>query len=57
MFGKDVEHWLDLCELAAKELDPTKQRAILQDIACILNAKTGPHEECPTVKKIKHFFS
>jgi len=51
MLTKDVKRWLSLCELAAKEQDPKKQRVILQDIARILKAKPDLPKRAPSTKK------
>jgi len=42
MLAKDIERWLDLCEIAAKEQDPKKLRAQFKEITRILKAKPDP---------------
>ena len=42
MLAKDVERWLSLCELAAKEQEPKKSRGHFKEITRILKAKPDP---------------
>ncbi len=39
MFGKTKERWLELCELAASEQDSVKLKALIEDIARLLEEK------------------
>jgi hypothetical protein len=48
MLAKDVDRWLSLCELAAKEQDPNKLRGHFKEITRILKAKPAPLKRDPT---------
>ncbi len=39
MFGKTKERWLELCEQAANEQDSVKLKALVEDIARLLQEK------------------
>ena len=50
MFGKTKERWLELCELAANEQDSVKLKALIEDIARLLEEKDDRLKSKPPEK-------
>jgi hypothetical protein len=50
MFGKTKERWLELCERAANEQDSVKLKALIEDIARLLEEKDHRLKDKPSEK-------